>query len=237
MAYDKVSSYILGWVKKFKSIEYLGGKCLECGTTDKFVMDFHHREGSKKSDNFNFFRTLSWDKIKVELDKCDLLCSNCHASIHYDDEVIDNKHRINKDVLLRIKNKYKCEKCEWDKSLNGLEFHHRDPNKKDFGLGEISRRLHIHRIPYYVALKAEVEKCDLLCRNCHRKEHLDVDRINNLMPQILEKVKTYKVQKRHNPTQIREWVKTMSYKEIERTHGVSRSTIHYYVKGKGKDIV
>ena len=56
----------------------------------------------------------------------------------------------------------KCEHCGYDKYRGALEFHHRDPTQKDpTGL----RAYKLSR------LFAEVDKCVLLCANCHREEH------------------------------------------------------------------
>jgi hypothetical protein len=45
-----------------------------------------------------------------------------------------------------------------------LEFHHRDPDGKDFKVSQGSWSLE--------RMKAEADKCALLCANCHREEHI-----------------------------------------------------------------
>lgn len=56
----------------------------------------------------------------------------------------------------------KCEHCGYDKYRGALEFHHRDPMQKDpAGLRKYNR----------TKLFAELDKCVLLCANCHREEH------------------------------------------------------------------
>lgn len=70
------------WKIKRQAVEYKGGKCLKCGY-DRCLraLQFHHRESDKKE--FVISRgTYSWERIKIELDKCDLLCSNCHVELH-----------------------------------------------------------------------------------------------------------------------------------------------------------
>jgi len=70
-------------VKK-KSVEYLGGKC-SCGWEgDLSGFDFHHRNPNEKSFNPSAvtLANMSWEKAKVELDKCDLLCALCHRLEH-----------------------------------------------------------------------------------------------------------------------------------------------------------
>lgn len=68
---------------KLLAIEYKGGKCLICGY-NKYVgaLDLHHVKGIKKFTMGNDGYTHSWPEIKSELDKCILICSNCHREIH-----------------------------------------------------------------------------------------------------------------------------------------------------------
>lgn len=75
--------------KKIRGMLYLGGKkCIEC-KNDKFPLccyDFHHIRDKGNHDNtINTLLSMSWsdwDKIKKELDKCVILCANCHRIIH-----------------------------------------------------------------------------------------------------------------------------------------------------------
>jgi predicted transcriptional regulator len=75
--------------KKLKAIEYKGGKCQKCGY-DKCPgsLQFHHRNPSEKNANWKYVRSWSFDKIKKELDKCDLLCANCHGEVHWLDGAV-----------------------------------------------------------------------------------------------------------------------------------------------------
>ncbi len=70
-------------VLKQKSIEYKGGKCACCGYADHpGVLDFHHVDPSTKEFSIgDKGYTRSWEKIKAELDKCILVCANCHREI------------------------------------------------------------------------------------------------------------------------------------------------------------
>lgn len=68
---------------KLKAIEYLGGKCKDCGLIDiPCVYDFHHLDPSKKEFTFAKKKGFAFETIKSELDKCILLCSNCHRKRH-----------------------------------------------------------------------------------------------------------------------------------------------------------
>ena len=70
--------------RKRDAVEYKGGKCCVCGY-NKYVgaMDFHHLDPATKDYNISRLTTYSIDIMKTELDKCMLLCRNCHAEIHH----------------------------------------------------------------------------------------------------------------------------------------------------------
>jgi predicted HNH restriction endonuclease len=79
--------FVERWVKrKLDAIAYKGGSCQVCGY-DKYygALQFHHRDPSKKDVVWTKLRLRSWEKITAELDKCDLLCANCHAEVHQKD--------------------------------------------------------------------------------------------------------------------------------------------------------
>ena len=66
------------------AVEYKGGKCETCGyyrCIDAF--EFHHNDLSKKDFGISEKGyTRSWNKVMQELDKCKLLCANCHRELH-----------------------------------------------------------------------------------------------------------------------------------------------------------
>jgi predicted HNH restriction endonuclease len=67
-----------------KAIEYKGGKCRFCGY-DRFAgaLEFHHLDQNNKDFGISLKGlTRSWAKIKAEIDKCVLVCANCHREIH-----------------------------------------------------------------------------------------------------------------------------------------------------------
>lgn len=68
---------------KQAAIKYLGGECKKCGyNKHPAAMDFHHRDVSDKDFNIGAAANKKWEVIKKELDKCDLLCANCHREEH-----------------------------------------------------------------------------------------------------------------------------------------------------------
>lgn len=69
---------------KQKAVDYKGGQCIECGY-NKYIgaLDFHHLDPTKKDFNLGGFKSkILSDVIKKELDKCVLLCANCHREVH-----------------------------------------------------------------------------------------------------------------------------------------------------------
>ncbi len=75
---------------KQKCIEYKGGKCVKCGYNKcPLALEFHHIDPTTKDFNINGRKSFN-QNVKNELDKCILLCSNCHREIHY--ETFENKH-------------------------------------------------------------------------------------------------------------------------------------------------
>ena len=62
--------------KKAICLEYLGGKCVVCGTTHNLEFDHIKREGKKYEISSRV--SNNFDNIKEELDKCQLLCAPCH---------------------------------------------------------------------------------------------------------------------------------------------------------------
>lgn len=81
-----VKAKVVAWRKRTKqrAVEYLGGKCLVCGYDRCIeVLEFHHRDPAQKDFGIAASGSCrSWDRIQTELDKCDLLCANCHRERH-----------------------------------------------------------------------------------------------------------------------------------------------------------
>lgn len=67
--------------RKDKAIEYKGGCCERCGFTgNRACFDFHHIGG--KDFVWTKLRLRAWDSVLAELDRCELLCANCHRLEH-----------------------------------------------------------------------------------------------------------------------------------------------------------
>lgn len=71
-------------LKRKKLVDYAGGECRICGYK-KYVgaLQFHHKDPSQK--DFTLSTRIFGKSMKVlkqEVDKCILLCANCHAEVH-----------------------------------------------------------------------------------------------------------------------------------------------------------
>ena len=77
---------------KLKAVEYKGGACSKCGYNKSIrSLVFHHINPEEKDFTISDSNIKTWDKIKVELDKCELLCSNCHGEVHDALDKINNE--------------------------------------------------------------------------------------------------------------------------------------------------
>lgn len=90
-------------------------------------------------------------------------------------ENVDQKRNHTRRKLWSIEYKGgKCHVCGYSKCVGALEFHHIEPEYKKFAIsstsGNISERV----------LKKELDKCVLLCSNCHREVHADMIELDNL---------------------------------------------------------
>ena len=88
--YRDRAAYIIAAVSKRRlrvkalALEYRGGKCEICGySKSSRALGFHHLDPAQKDFGIGERGyTRSWDKVRQELDKCVLVCANCHSEIH-----------------------------------------------------------------------------------------------------------------------------------------------------------
>lgn len=66
------------------------GSCSNCKEDRWYVLDFHHTRDKIYSIANSLKRCISINKLQEELDKCILLCSNCHRELHYKERLVDN---------------------------------------------------------------------------------------------------------------------------------------------------
>lgn len=56
--------------------------CMRCGERHPACLDFHHRDPKQKTFNIKQMKSYSMKRIKAEIEKCDILCANCHRKLH-----------------------------------------------------------------------------------------------------------------------------------------------------------
>ena len=68
--------------------------CKRCGVKDPRVLDFHHINGEDKLFGVGGFRrAVGFEQIQKEVEKCEVVCANCHRILH-DEERADKKRGI-----------------------------------------------------------------------------------------------------------------------------------------------
>ncbi len=69
--------------RKREFVDFKGGCCSACGYNKSLnALEFHHLVPEDKEFNWTKMRLRSRKSILEELDKCILLCSNCHRELH-----------------------------------------------------------------------------------------------------------------------------------------------------------
>ena len=89
-------------------------------------------------------------------------------------EILDGKHPTFQPYKLKqllfkhhIKEN-KCECCGYNNCIEALDFHHLNPKEKDFSISDRNIKLD------WDSIKKELDKCILICSNCHREIHAGV---------------------------------------------------------------
>jgi len=172
-------AYILAWNKKIKAINLLGGKCEKCGEKRPWVLTFHHKNPNKKEFNIKTCKNYRWSKIKKEVLKCQLLCLNCHQEIHVKENPIDPS---SKKIFLEIIQSVGCEICKYNKCNNSLNFHHE--KEKGFMLGGGIRIRENSCKEIKEKIINEINKCNVLCANCHADLHFDKEKFEKYKDEI-----------------------------------------------------
>jgi hypothetical protein len=95
----KIVQNVTAWRKrrKLELIEYKGGRCQRCGYNKPVpgAYEFHHKDPNVKDFQISG-STVAIEKMKAEVDKCDLLCACCHAEVH---DEIERIKAVNQEVV------------------------------------------------------------------------------------------------------------------------------------------
>jgi len=218
-------NFIAKWSKKVKAINLLGGKCLVCGNKDLLLLDFHHIKD--KTYNVNSLLGGRWSKIENEINSCVLLCANCHSELHCN---LGGRHAKFKKEFLKSLGVESCKICGWvGKNYASLEFHHRDERSKNFLISQVINR----NIKVSVeAVYEELSKCDVICRNCHRKFHKTHSEFEMNMDKIIKKSLNIKEKHKKLDRSVIVSMYESGKKQIEiaRFFGCAKSTISDILK-------
>jgi hypothetical protein len=99
-----------------------------------------------------------------------LICNRKVVKEHYYKNkklYLEKNKRYNerkKEWWLELKSKLKCNRCS-ENNIVCLDFHHIDPTVKEGNLSHIWKSWSKQRV------LDELKKCEVLCKNCHAKEH------------------------------------------------------------------
>ena len=151
-------------------------QCEWCGN------DFHASRKDAKYCSNACSKKAGRQRIKQGLSVRDKTCPKCGNNFTIIDSGYNRKYCYNcvpktavsgAEVRQRIKQwslDYKgraCQKCGYNRCLDALEFHHLNPLEKDFSISD--RNVNSD----WEAIKEELDKCILVCANCHREIHAE----------------------------------------------------------------
>jgi hypothetical protein len=155
-------------VKAVINLQKFDSRCAECGEDHPACLVYLD-EKTKKTVNAKAVnrlrarnKTVSVDELVDMLNSFTTLCHNCKRKRYPEPGPPWYPVDLRRE-LERFKRKQGCVHCG-ERDTNCLDFHHRDSEEKLFtvGSGSVLNR---------AAIKREIEKCDVTCRNCHTKEH------------------------------------------------------------------
>lgn len=167
--------------------------CRECSEDDPECLDLHHQKTEEKAMTISTMITWGYGKerLQSEIEKCDVLCANCHRIEHY--EISDGTEWVNlpsptfeqatnstadtgrpEDLRDRQQvwiNEYKrnrrCRDCDVANPAC-LDLHHTGDKPKRRSVSQL-----VADSCSWNELLREIQKCTVLCANCHRREHYD----------------------------------------------------------------
>ncbi len=144
--------------------------CPECGTQ---IITNHSRKKfccRKCQKNYNARKN---NRINNNCGVCNKsLLNKRYAKRFCSNECNLKARNLRREQRAYLKKKYliemlgfKCHRCNYNKCIRALQFHHKDPSKKKFVIGENLIYMSLAK------LKKEASKCEVLCSNCHFEEH------------------------------------------------------------------
>lgn len=144
-----------------------GSRCKRCGENHPGCLMFYDKsEKVKVSITYARSNWHDMDDAFRKFERCDCYCSNCFAKKY---ERPGGKAQGLKAWIAQYKKDHGCVECNESDPVC-LEFHHRDPSEKETNISDCKTKRS--------ALK-EIEKCEILCLNCHDKLHWEEEKLSN----------------------------------------------------------
>ncbi|MFB6233515.1 MAG: homing endonuclease associated repeat-containing protein, partial [Haloarculaceae archaeon] len=151
--------------------------CRNCGETDPACLDFHHVDATTKEMAMTEMITYGYgrEKLREEMTKCTVLCTNCHRIEHHGDGDVGGGPGTESSSLQTWVYEYKatagCAQCGRS-DPRCLVCHHDGEEKRATVAQLVSDGRPRDEI------ETELDRCVILCANCHRKEHVTLPREN-----------------------------------------------------------
>lgn len=143
--------------------------CKKCGEKNKTILEFDHRNAKLKKYGIAELLSSSrksLDKLIEELDKCDVLCRNCHRLRTFEQlghGAIKRKHRQKLRAFIDNLKSNPCSDCDILYPSQVMDFDHLPQFKKEFTIASV-----IGKGLAKQTILSEVAKCELVCANCHK---------------------------------------------------------------------
>lgn len=135
----------------------------KCGESHIRCLDFHHLRNKDTMISLMVNGGVKEEILRNEISKCLVVCSNCHRKIHYSKPPVSRLKKFK--LAYSIKTQKGCSYCG-EKHYSCLDFHHVKGTKIDT-IGQMTR----NKKYSFEDLQTEIEKCVVVCSNCHRKIH------------------------------------------------------------------
>jgi hypothetical protein len=163
---DKSKNKLRNSVKDLKV--RLGGKCVDCGFSDLFLLEFDHIDPTLKIKQITRCKPSDWEQ---ELANIELRCGRCHRM---KSEITVSKESKSKNVKCKIDKQQfvslikqtigKCQMCNWtcenkDKMCRALDFDHVSNDKY--------KQISDLYLNSKCTIATEIRKTRLICRHCH----------------------------------------------------------------------
>lgn len=167
---ENTNKYYREVLTKYSDDFKKGKQCIDCGENNWLTLEYDHIDRTTKT--CLVLQCKSIEKMQQEIDKCVLRCSFCHQlkSIAERGGIIikTGKIKIKCDFINNIKLDNRscvlCERKTAPDNLHGFDFDHIDRSTK---VDNISAMVQNYKCSIK-ELEEELNKCRLLCRNCHK---------------------------------------------------------------------